>query len=153
VTSDSVGLNCPLCLKERLRSTVQKRRGDHVRELDGVQQLVRELVCSRGHVYFSPLPTTRIRVTRRRVEEVDNKTKLDSGDELDKEWSAEGAERMLAILVKPLPAHLRGIKFEEWCAELAAIDSWWEKTVYLIDLVSDLYKVVRAAREGNKERA
>ena len=69
-------------------------------------------------------------------------------------WSHTGLTRLLGIAVRLfLPADVRWIKWEEWCAELACIDSRWEKTVYLLDLLGKMRRMARAAREGrNKGR-
>ena len=69
-------------------------------------------------------------------------------------WSHTGLTRLLGIAVRLfLPADVRWIKWEEWCAELACIDSRWEKTVYLLDLLGKMRRMARVAREGrNKGR-
>lgn len=67
-------------------------------------------------------------------------------------WSHTGLTRLLGIAVRLLlPADVRWIKWEEWCAELACIDSRWKKTVYLLDLLGKMHRVVRAAREERKK--
>ncbi len=68
-------------------------------------------------------------------------------------WGHTGLARLLSIAVRLfLPRDVRWIKWEEWCAELACIDSRWEKTVYLLDLLGKIYHVARAARKGRKKR-
>ena len=67
-------------------------------------------------------------------------------------WSHLAAARLLGIAVQLfLPADVRWIKREEWCAELACIESRWQKTMYLLDLLGKMYRVARAAREGRKK--
>ena len=73
-------------------------------------------------------------------------------DSLVDGWSRIAAARLLGIAVQLfLPADVRWIKWEEWCAELACIGSGWQKTVYLLDLMGKMHRVAKAAREGRKK--
>ncbi|HKF18921.1 MAG TPA: hypothetical protein VKF14_17260 [Candidatus Dormibacteraeota bacterium] len=66
-------------------------------------------------------------------------------------WSQVALARLLGITVRLfLPANVRWIKWEEWCAELACIDSPGEKTVYLVELLGKMYRMARVAREGRR---
>ena len=67
-------------------------------------------------------------------------------------WNHTGLARLLGVAVQLfLPPEVRWIKWEEWCAELACIDSRWEKTVYLLGLLGKMYGMARTAREGKRK--
>ena len=66
-------------------------------------------------------------------------------------WPETGSARLLAILVRLLPGPLRQLKLEEWCADLTAIESGWERRIYLLDLTFDLPRLAWVARKAAGE--
>jgi hypothetical protein len=65
----------------------------------------------------------------------------------DAPWRRTSSATVLWIAARLcLPAGMAPVKFEEWCAELAAIESRWQRAVYLVDLLCDMHRSARAAR-------
>lgn len=66
-------------------------------------------------------------------------------------WRQSGVARLLSFLLRLAFGPLGEVKLEEWLADLAAIESRWERWVYLLDLLGDLPQqawAARAARRG-----
>jgi hypothetical protein len=67
------------------------------------------------------------------------------------EWSRTRLAGLIGLAVRLfLPADIRWIKWEEWCGELARIDSRWERTTHLLGLLGRMHRVARAARERKR---
>ncbi len=63
-------------------------------------------------------------------------------------WPQTPGARLLALLMRPFLRSLTPVKVEELGADLAELDSRWERAIYLVDFICHLPELGWAARGG-----